>query len=67
LFYDTIYCIISGGLIMADQKPKGHGPAKVAPFTQGPGGKGHNWPKAGDPNTKGWNEKVHKGGAPKPK
>ena len=46
---------------MSDQKPKGHGPAKVAPFTEGPGGKGHNWPKSGDPNTKGWSEKV-KGG-----
>lgn len=53
---------------MADQKPKGHGPAKVAPFTQSPGGKGHNWPKPGDPNTKGWNEKIGKGhSAPKPK
>ena len=49
---------------MSDQKQKGNGPAKVAPFTESPGsGKGHNWPKAGDPNTKGWNEKVHKGGS----
>ena len=48
---------------------KGHGPAKVAPFTQTPGGKGHNWPKPGDPNTKGWPEKVGGKGhtAPKPK
>ena len=66
-FYDTIYCTISGGLNMSD-KNKGHGPGKVAPFTQTPGGKGHNWPKAGDPNTKGWSEKVGKGhSAPKPK
>jgi hypothetical protein len=54
---------------MADQKPKGHGPAKVAPFTQSPGtGKGSNWPKPGAPNTKGFSEKVGKGhSAPKPK
>ena len=53
---------------MADQKPKGHGPAKVAPFTQSPGsGKGNNWPKPGAPNTKGFNEKIGKGTAPKTK
>lgn len=53
---------------MSDQKQKGHGAGKVAPFTQSPGGKGHNWPKPGDPNTKGWSEKVGKGHtAPKPK
>jgi hypothetical protein len=45
---------------MSEQK--GHGPGKAAPYTQNPGsGKGHNWPKAGDPNTKGWSEKVGKG------
>jgi hypothetical protein len=64
-FYDTIYYTISGGLNMSD-KNKGHGPGKVAPFTQSPGGKGHNWPKAGDPNTKGF-PKPSKGAAPKQK
>jgi hypothetical protein len=43
-----------------------------APYTQGQGsGKGSNWPKAGDLNTKGWSEKAGKGAAhpaqPKPK
>ena len=54
---------------MSDQKPKGHGHGNAgAPFTHSPGGKGHNWPKPGDPNTKGWSEKVGKGhSAPKPK
>ena len=68
-FYDTIYCTILGGLVMAEHN-KGHGPGKVAPFTQNPGsGKGSNWPKAGDANTKGWSEKVGGKGhsAPKPK
>ncbi len=49
---------------MSEQKPKGHGPGKGEPFTHTPGGKGHNWPKAGDPNTKGWPEKAGKN-APK--
>ena len=69
LIKHTIYNTISGGLVMSDQN-KGHGHGnKGAPFTQSPGsGKGHNWPKAGDPNTKGWSEKVGKGhSAPKPK
>ena len=66
-FYDTIYCTILGGLVMAEHN-KGHGPGKVAPFTQSPGtGKGNNWPKPGAPNTKGFNEKIGKGTAPKPK
>jgi len=67
-FYDTIYCTISGGLNMSEQQ-KGHGHGnKGAPFTQNPGsGKGSNWPKAGDANTKGWNEKIGKGTAPKQK
>jgi hypothetical protein len=44
-----------------DKKPseKGHGPGKVPPYTQTPGGGGggHNWPKPGDTNTKGWPKK----------
>ena len=64
--HTTIYYTFLGGIIMSDQKPKGNGPKKVAPFTQPPGGKGHNWPKPGDPNTKGWG-KGTKGGESKPK
>ena len=52
---------------MSEQKQKGHGPGKVAPFTQTPGGKGHNWPKAGDPNTKGFPKPSKGHSAPKPK
>lgn len=52
---------------MADQKGHGHG-NKGAPYTQSPGtGKGSNWPGPGAPNTKGFNEKIGKGTAPKPK
>ena len=68
-FYDTIYCTISGGLNMSD-KNKGHGPGKVAPFTQNPGtGKGNNWPQGQNvPNAVPKEWKSGKGGsAPKPK
>jgi hypothetical protein len=53
---------------MAEQQ-KGHGHGNAGtPYKTGEGGKGHNWPKPGDPNTKGWSEKVGKGHtAPKPK
>ena len=41
------------------EKQKGNGPGVVAPYTKQPGsGKGSNFPKSGDANTKGWSEKV---------
>lgn len=61
LIKHTIYSTISGGLNMSEHN-KGHGHGNAgAPYKVGEGGKGHNWPKPGDPNTKGWSEKVHKG------
>lgn len=67
LINHTIYNTISGGLVMAEHN-KGHGPGKVAPFTQNPGsGKGSNWPTPSSPNTKGFPKPSKGHSAPKPK